>query len=217
MKTFKAHTSFIPITVVNSFSRETPAVVLPKTEYEITDSNAAGIIVNIKTPTVANSKKVIVQNIFISQAEIEKYGEVLTLTLSSWKLREILNQISFIKSCIDFDWGWEIKEIGGQYWTDNDPFAKGPIQGFLINTTFKRPDINTGVVGVGRGREMWISANASRESVVMTAWVCVELIVKHETMEAFTFGGAKILNPHKSLDELAYPEKITLSTEPQTH
>ena len=208
MKTFRAHTSFIPDSVANSFVRETPAVILPKTDYEVVDTNQAfGLYIKIKTPSLKDNTKSIVQQIYISPEEISKFGEVQN-RLTAKELNEILNNISFAKSCIDFEWGWEVIEIHGQYWDAENPIAKGELVGFLINTTFKRPDTNTGIVGIGRGRRMWIEATASETSVVMTAWVCVDLIIKHEAMEAFKYENAKILNPHKTLEQLAYPDKM---------
>jgi len=205
MKTFRAHTSFIPESVVNSFSRETPAVVLPKTDYEIIDTNQAfGIYIKIYT----SSKKTTEDNfqkIYISPEEIKKYGEVQQ-KLTIFDLIGILKKITFAPSCVDFNWNWEVVEVEGDYWEGIEPYAKGKTHGFLINTTFQRPDTNTGISGIGKGRRMWIEDTASETSVVMTAWICIDLIVKHEIMEAIQFKEARILNPHKTLSELAYPE-----------
>lgn len=220
MKTFRAHTSFITESVIMGASRLTaPIVIIPKTDYKIVDVNkTAGIYIEVSAPTVVDSTKFVTQQIYISPEEIVKYGEIQQkITLP--ELRKILDKITFVKSCIDFSWGWEITEVEGQSWTEDIERNKSDnttgwttnydnIKGFLINTTFKRPDINTGVMGIGRGRRMWIEETASEASVVMTAWVCVELIVKHETMESFLYSGAKILNPHKTLEELAYPQSI---------
>lgn len=213
MKTFRAHTSFIPESVVKSSSREIPAVVLPKTDYEAIDTNQAfGLYIKIQTPhpEELHSDGTYFQKIYISPKEIEQYGEVVnSLTFS--EIKKILNNISFADSCVDFNWGWEISEINGQYSDETEPISKGDVHGFLINTTFTRPDTNTGVIGVGRGRRMWIEATASETSIVMTAWVCVELIVKHELMENYLYNNIKILNPHKTIQELAYPEIMQTS------
>ena len=210
MKTFRANKSFIPESVVNSNSRITaPVVVLPKTDYEIVDTNQAfGIYIKVMSPTVADSKKIVTQQIYISPEEILQYGEVQNkLTLSD--VKQILDNISFVKSCIDFNWNWEVVEIDGLSWNNVDnPKESIPVRGFLINTTFQRPDINTGIMGTGKGRRMWIEETASETSIVMTAWVCVELIIKHETLESFLYEKAKILNPHKTLSQLAYPETL---------
>jgi hypothetical protein len=164
---------------------------------------------------VVDSKKMATQHIYISPEEILQYGEVQNkLTLSD--VKNILDNISFVESCIDFHWGWEVVEVEGNATVEDyernsleetTGYVKiNPIRGFLISTTFQRPDINTGIMGTGKGRRMWIEETASETSIVMTAWVCVELIVKHETMEAFKYRNAKLLNPHKNLEQLAYPE-----------
>jgi hypothetical protein len=44
----------------------------------------------------------------------------------------------------------------------------------------------------------------------MTAFVAIKLVVEHEMLEAFEYQGEKLFNPHKSLDELAYPQALLL-------
>jgi hypothetical protein len=80
--------------------------------------------------------------------------------------------------------------------------------GFLIQASFKRPDTNTGKIGIGYGREMFINKKADERSVVFTAWVCIKLIVDHELLEAFRFKGVRLLDPHKTLEQLAYPKTL---------
>lgn len=208
MKTFRAHTSWIPESVVLGTSRLTaPIVIIPKTDYNIIDTNQGfGIYIEVSVPSVADSSKIIVQKVYLSPEEISKYGEVQKkLTID--EIRKFLNGISFVKSCIDFSWGWEVTEVIGDCWNENYDNI-GIQKGFLINTTFKRPDTITGIIGIGKGRRMWIEETASETSIVMTAWICVDLIIKHEAMEAFKYRNAKILNPHKTLSELAYPDNL---------
>lgn len=137
----------------------------------------------------------------------------MELTLS--RVEEILKNISFKHSCVDMDWKWRVVEVKGTYSENLDEGRTRadnmPVDGFLINTTFKRPDINNGVMGIGSGRQMWIPKEYSEMGVVMTAWLCAELIVKHELMESFKYGEATILNPHKSIEQLAYPEILKRS------
>lgn len=109
------------------------------------------------------------------------------------QIQEIVKKITFAPSNLDMGWEWQAKETE---------------DGFLIRTSFKRPDTNNGVIGTGYGRWMFIEKNSDERSVVMTAWVCAKLIVEHELMEAFLFSGIRILDPHKTLDELAYPHYI---------
>ncbi len=208
MKTFRAHTSFIPESVKLRLTRELPAVILPKTDYEIMDTNQAfGLYVKVYVSAEDKTKDNF-QKVYISPEEISQYGEVLQ-KLKIEDIRRILDSIKFAPSCVDFNWRWEIVEVDGIGWNNIENQKESvPLRGFLINTTFQRPDTNTGVFGTGKGRRMWIEDTASETSVVMTAWVCVELIVKHELMEGFLYGNAKILDPHKTLDELAHPMKI---------
>lgn len=107
--------------------------------------------------------------------------------------KKILNGISFAPSCLDMGWKFQLKQAVG---------------GFLIRTSFKRPDTNTGKIGTGYGRWMFVPKDAGDRGVVMTAWLCAELIVKHELLEAFLYRGVRILNPHKSLEDLAHPHKL---------
>ena len=107
------------------------------------------------------------------------------------QIKKIIQDISFAPSNLDMGWKWQIKETQ---------------EGFLIRTSFKRPDTRTGKMGTGYGRWMFVDKNTDDRGVVMTAWKCAQLIVEHELMECFLFSGIRILDPHKSLDDLAYPK-----------
>lgn len=109
------------------------------------------------------------------------------------EIKKILKNITFEKSNLDMGWKWQAKENS---------------DGFMIRTSFKRPDINNGKVGTGFGRFMFVDKNSSETAVVMTAWLCAELVVRHELMEAFLFRGVRILNPHKTVEELAFPRQL---------
>ena len=39
-------------------------------------------------------------------------------------------------------------------------------------------------------------------------FLAIELILKHEAMEAFHYKESRIIDPHKSLDDLAHPQKL---------
>lgn len=110
-------------------------------------------------------------------------------------VKEILKNINFAEySCIDMGWDFEVKEQGDLY---------------LIRTSFMRKDIDTGNLGKGWGRWHTTPAEVATEtSIVMTAWVCVKMIVEHELLEGFEYKGKKVFHPHKTLDELVYPEKL---------
>lgn len=205
MKTFRSNQNFIP----KSCSEFNQYLIIAHADYEIIDTNheLPGTYIKVYETNPIYSGQPLFK-IRISPEEILEYGIVQNV-LTVPELRNILNNITFAPSCVDFSWGWEITEIEGVgYNNESNPKESVKTRGFLINTTFKRPDTNTGIIGIGKGRRMWIEDTASETSVVMTAWVCIKLIVEHELLESYLYKGAKILNPHKSLGELAYPEKL---------
>lgn len=110
------------------------------------------------------------------------------------EINKIIKNITFAPSNLDMGWDWETKKVE---------------EGFFIRTSFKRPDTHTGEIGTGFGRWMFIPENTDDRGVVMTAWVCAKLIVEHELLEAFLYKNVRILDPHKSLENLAYPEIFT--------
>ena len=109
------------------------------------------------------------------------------------EIKKIVKNITFAPSNLDMGWKWQVKETQ---------------DGFLIRTSFKRPDTNTGKMGTGYGRWMFIPRGSDDRGIVMTAWVCAEMIVKHELMEAFLYKNVRILDPHKSLIDLAHPHTL---------
>jgi hypothetical protein len=115
-------------------------------------------------------------------------------------VRAVLEGISFAPSCLDMGWKWEIEELRVG--------AEGTLKGWLVNTTFQRPDTDTGIVGTGRGRKELVGVGASESGVVKTAWLLAELIVRHELMEAFLYRGVRIFDPHHTVDELSLPHRM---------
>lgn len=117
------------------------------------------------------------------------------LWLEIGDVREILENLNFAKySCIDMGWRYEVEVHNGFY---------------FIRTSFQRKDINSGEFGPGWGR--WHTtpvAGATETSIVMTAWVAVKMIVEHELLEGFEYKGKKVFNPHKTIDQLVYPETL---------
>lgn len=113
-------------------------------------------------------------------------------------LRGVLDDITFAPSCVNMGWTWEIEELR---------LADGRLRGWLVNTTFRRPDTNTGEIGVGTGRQELIAFGASESGVVKTAWLLAELIVRHELMEAFLYRGLRIFDPHNTVEELSLPAR----------
>lgn len=115
------------------------------------------------------------------------------------EIKKAIKDISFAPSNLDMGWKWQVKES----------FDKNCVlEGFLIRTSFKRPDTKTGKMGTGYGRWMFVHKDSDKRGLIMTAWVCSQLIVDHELMEAFLYKNIRILDPHKSLEELAYPHEL---------
>ena len=109
-------------------------------------------------------------------------------------LRYVLDGITFAPSCLDMGWAWEIETLPGRGW--------------LINTTFRRPDTHTGEIGTGTGRKEFVAIGASESAVVKTAWLLAELVVRHELMEAFLYKGVRIFDPHRTVEELSLPAVV---------
>lgn len=111
--------------------------------------------------------------------------------------RKILSEINFAEySCIDMDWDFEVKLS-----TEEDLM--------LIRTSFMRKDIDDGTFGKGWGR--WHTTPLStltEKAVIMTAWVCIKMIIEHELLESFEYKGNKVFDPHKPLEHLIYPNKL---------
>lgn len=111
-------------------------------------------------------------------------------------LRQVLKFITFRPSCMDMGWRWEISP-------SLSVMAKGDLLvGWLIRTTFRRPDTDTGVIGEGMGRWWFVQRGSSVDGAVKTAWLACEQIIKHELMEAFLFKGMRVFDPHAPLDAL---------------
>jgi hypothetical protein len=113
-------------------------------------------------------------------------------------LRAVFDEIGFNPSNLDMGWTWEIEEL---------PEPTGALKGWLVNTTFQRPDTHTGIIGTGRGRKEFIALGTSESGAVKTAWLLAELIVRHELMEAFRYRGVRIFDPHHTVDELSMPHR----------
>src|SRR5271166_5081235 len=108
------------------------------------------------------------------------------------ELDEILSKITFKNTVLDFKWAFEHSEL----------IKIGERNGWLVWVTFERPDTVTGDVGRGRGRDEIIWQKSTESSVVKTAWVLVELMVRHELMEGFRYKDCRIFNPHNTVGAL---------------
>ncbi len=107
-------------------------------------------------------------------------------------LQNVLDEISFVNTSLDFKGRYEVSPC-------NDP----EMPGWFVNVAFDRPDTNTGEIGTGRGRKEFIAYGSWESGAVKTGWLLVELVVRHELMEAFRWRNKRIFNPHNSIHALA--------------
>lgn len=110
-------------------------------------------------------------------------------------LRGVLAGITFGPSGVMLDrmaLRWEVDRI-----------MLGSGEGWRVRCTFMRPDTTTGEMGRGAGRWEIVERSSEESSVVKTCWLLLELLVRHELMEAFLYRGARIFDPHKTVTQLA--------------
>jgi hypothetical protein len=109
-------------------------------------------------------------------------------------LERALARVSVGNSVID--WKWKFRHT---------PFKIGGSSGWLLWVEFERPDTRTGQVGIGRGRDEVVWSGSSESSVIKTAWVLIEMNVRHELMEGFKVDGVRIFDPHRTVEQLKMP------------
>lgn len=115
--------------------------------------------------------------------------------LSERTLREILGKISFKPSCVDMGWEWEIAAA----YVASLPSL---VIGWHIRTTFRRPDRDSNIVTMGKGRWWLIDRGTSVSGVVKTAFAAAKMILEHELMESFKYDGERPFDPHNSIYDL---------------
>lgn len=122
-------------------------------------------------------------------------------------LRSVLAKITFGPSGVmldRMDLQWEIEPVH---------IVMTNHTGWVVRFTFNRPDNRTGEMGRGAGRWEIVEAGARASAVVKTCWLLLELLVRHELMEAFLFDGVRLFDPHRTVDELAMPGRFDVSRE----
>jgi hypothetical protein len=120
---------------------------------------------------------------------------------SGTDVRRVLDAVTFAPSGVNLDkmdLRWEI---------DGD--CTEP-RGWLIRLTFLRPDTLTGKVGRGSGRWEFIERGATESGVVKTCWLLLELLVRHELMEAFHYKEIRLFDPHRTVADLSVPDRRSL-------
>lgn len=110
------------------------------------------------------------------------------------KLHSVLAKVTFAPSCVDMGWTWEVRpEFPGR--------GLEPC-GFLIRTTFRRPDRDTGAIETGYGRWWHVPADVSESGIVKTAYAAARMILEHELMESFRYDGVRLFDPHHDIEDL---------------
>ena len=104
-------------------------------------------------------------------------------------LEAIIAKVTMVNTSLDFNWRFEVRPVADEGW--------------FLTVAFDRPDTATGKMGTGRGRPEFVAVGAWESGVVKTCWLLIELVVRHELMEAFRYGDARIFNPHNSVHALA--------------
>lgn len=129
---------------------------------------------------------------------------------SNGKLDAVLSKIEF-KNTNFADWKWEFhwREFEAHQFGDRFEDGSRPIQqrnGWFVWCEFERPDSDTGMRGVGKGREEIVWNGTSESGVVKTCWLLVELLVRHELMEGFRYNKVRIFDPHNTVSDLSLPQ-----------
>jgi hypothetical protein len=123
------------------------------------------------------------------------------------ELEAVLAGISFKNSVLDFKWRYRYKPF-----YDMVPSGAGgffPVQaGWLLWVEFERPDVITGLSGVGRGRDEIVRKGCYESGLVKTAYVLYRFIIEHEAMEGFRYNDIRVFNPHNTVHELSLPARI---------
>jgi hypothetical protein len=128
------------------------------------------------------------------------------------QLVDALSRISLVNTVLDFKWKFEYLSMKTLYRNNNVVAYAGGVPiyenegtrpGWLVWVSFERPDTQTGKIGRGRGRDEIVWEGTALSGVVKTAYVLIELMVRHELMEGFRFDDARIFNPHNSVLDLA--------------
>ena len=125
--------------------------------------------------------------------------------LTTEKLNETLNRVAFVNTALNFNWRFCTKSVvvidttPGSENAPNDEFAR---RGWLVWAEFERPDALTGQIGIGHGRDEIIWEGTYESGVIKTAWVLVEMLIKHELMKGFQVDGCRPFNPHHAIEDL---------------
>ena len=123
-----------------------------------------------------------------------------TIIDSKEDLEKIINNVTYDNSILN--------QLRFKFGIESHYNKEGEEIGWEIYCEFYRPDIVTGQMGWGRGRNEIIKKGAYEGSAVKTMYLLIELLLKHEAMEGFRYCGIQVFNPHHTLPELSLPHLI---------
>jgi len=124
------------------------------------------------------------------------------------ELHRTLGRVSFAPSCLALAWEWETRHVYAMVDDETEECV-----GWLVRTSFLRPDTASGKIDRGFGREEFVAIGTTESGIVKTAWLLCELIVLHELREAFLVDGIRVFNPHHTIEDLQLPHRIKLTPE----
>ena len=119
---------------------------------------------------------------------------------TSEELDAVLSKIEFRNSNFA-DWKWKFRAR-----TFCETGSGGKRIGWFVWCEFERPDTETGMRGVGKGREEIVWKGTSESGIVKTCWLLVELLARHELMEGFRYEGFRLFDPHNTVGDLMVPQ-----------
>lgn len=122
-------------------------------------------------------------------------------------LDRVLSRLDMDPTCLEMGWQWR-KEPVFRVKDSKGMAYDYELAGWLLNTTFRRPDTNTGKVGTGLGGQHFVPVGSTETSVIKRCLVACKAIVEHEVMEMFRYKGWKLFNPHHSIDDLMEAAKL---------
>lgn len=93
-----------------------------------------------------------------------------------------------VRGQLDWTWAWTAVSCDA-----------GETTGWLVSVRFTRPDRDSGEMGIGVGRPLFIPADATTRMVLGTAFTAIKLVVEHELLEGFHVGEARVFDPHAPL------------------
>jgi len=98
-------------------------------------------------------------------------------------LERVLGEISFVNTSLDFRWQFEVSEC-------NDPARPAGSSTWLSSVRTRTPARSAPAAGASIHRQ-----GSLESGVVKTAWLLVELVVRHELMESFSGGKTDLQSP----------------------